>query len=110
MPEVLIHFFQSLAARPRLAMLALTLLCLAVYLPGIVRLPAVDRTEAVWAETARDMVARGTWLDPRYDGDVLPAAEAFYKNNEDGSLIPAMKGTLDITGVGSGTFTGTKKK
>ena len=51
-------------------MLALTLLCLAVYLPGIVRLPAVDRTEAVWAETARDMVARGTWLDPRYDGDV----------------------------------------
>jgi len=33
---------------------------------------------------------------PRYTEDVLAAAEAFYKNNEDGSLTPAMKGTLDM--------------
>ena len=50
--------------------LALLALCLVVYLPGILRLPAVDRTEIVYAESTRDMVARGNWLDPRY-GDVV---------------------------------------
>ena len=54
----------------RLHVLVLTLLCLAVNLPGIVRLPAVDRTEVIYAETTRDMVARGNWLDPLYDGQV----------------------------------------
>lgn len=53
-------------------MLALLALCLAVYLPGIIRLPAVDRTEVIYAETTRDMVARGNWLDPRY-GDAVHA-------------------------------------
>ncbi|MEQ1651516.1 MAG: glycosyltransferase family 39 protein, partial [Hyphomicrobium sp.] len=57
---------QRLAARPRLAILALLALCLAVYLPGVVRLPAVDRTEVVYAETTRDMLARGQLADPRY--------------------------------------------
>lgn len=33
---------------------------------------------------------------PRYAEDVLAAAEAFYKNNEDGSLTPAMKDALDM--------------
>ncbi|MDB4987618.1 MAG: phosphodiesterase [Myxococcaceae bacterium] len=33
---------------------------------------------------------------PRYEQDVLPAAEAFYRNNLDGSLSPGMKGTLDL--------------
>ena len=33
---------------------------------------------------------------PRYEEDVLPMAEAFFKNNEDGSLAPGMKGTLDL--------------
>lgn len=55
---------------PRHASLALVLLCLAVYLPGVLRLPAVDRTEIVYAETTRDLVARGAWLDPRYGGEV----------------------------------------
>jgi 4-amino-4-deoxy-L-arabinose transferase-like glycosyltransferase len=50
----------------RANVLALLALCLAVYLPGIIRLPAVDRTEVIYAETTRDMVARRTWLDPRY--------------------------------------------
>lgn len=33
---------------------------------------------------------------PRWDEDVVPAAEAFYQNNLDGRLVPAMKGTLDL--------------
>ncbi|MBK9079621.1 MAG: glycosyltransferase family 39 protein [Hyphomicrobium sp.] len=47
-------------------MLALLALCLSVYLPGVVRLPAVDRTEVVFAETTRDMLARGALADPRF--------------------------------------------
>jgi predicted AlkP superfamily pyrophosphatase or phosphodiesterase len=35
-------------------------------------------------------------LAPRYEEDVLPAAEAFYRNNEDGALVPEMKGVLDM--------------
>ena len=60
----------ALARRPGLALLALLTLCLAVYLPGVIRLPAVDRTEVVYAETTRDMVARGAYTDPRY-GDTI---------------------------------------
>jgi hypothetical protein len=33
---------------------------------------------------------------PRYEEDVLAAAEAFFKNNEDGSLVAPMRGTLDM--------------
>lgn len=33
---------------------------------------------------------------PRYVEDVLPLAEAFHRNNEDGSLAPRLKGTLDL--------------
>jgi hypothetical protein len=35
-------------------------------------------------------------LPPRYEEDVLAAAEAFYKNDEDGSIVPPMRGTLDL--------------
>ncbi|MEQ1673372.1 MAG: glycosyltransferase family 39 protein, partial [Hyphomicrobium sp.] len=56
----------NIGAQRRLSMLALFLLCLAVYLPGVIRLPAVDRTEVVFAETTRDMLARGAIVDPRY--------------------------------------------
>lgn len=35
-------------------------------------------------------------LPPRYEEDVLAAAEAFYKNNEDGSIVPPMRGALDM--------------
>lgn len=52
------------------APLALLTLCLSVYLPGVIRMPALDRTEVIYAETTRDMVARGNWLDPRF-GDVV---------------------------------------
>ncbi len=33
---------------------------------------------------------------PRYTEDVLAAAEAFRKNNEDGALVPQVKGALDL--------------
>ena len=33
---------------------------------------------------------------PRYAEDVLAAAEAFYQNNEDGSIVPKMRGALDM--------------
>jgi predicted AlkP superfamily pyrophosphatase or phosphodiesterase len=33
---------------------------------------------------------------PRYREDVLPVADAFYENNKDGSLVPELKGALDM--------------
>lgn len=33
---------------------------------------------------------------PRYEEDVLAAADAFYENNEDGSIVPQMRGVLDM--------------
>ncbi|MCX5741089.1 MAG: alkaline phosphatase family protein [Proteobacteria bacterium] len=33
---------------------------------------------------------------PRYEADVLAAADAFYKNDADGAVTPAMKGALDM--------------
>ena len=33
---------------------------------------------------------------PRYEQDVVPVADAFYRNNVDGSLAPAMRGALDL--------------
>jgi 4-amino-4-deoxy-L-arabinose transferase-like glycosyltransferase len=64
------EYLTGLTAHPRRVALALLALCLCVYLPGVIRLPAVDRTEIIYAETTRDMVARGDWLDPRF-GDVI---------------------------------------
>lgn len=62
--------FDTLCGHPRRIVLALIALCLAVYLPGVIRLPAVDRTEIIYAETTRDMLARGAYADPRY-GDTV---------------------------------------
>lgn len=62
--------FGRLASSPGLMAAALLLLTIVTYLPGVVWLPAVDRTEIVFADTTRDMVARGDWFDPRYHGDV----------------------------------------
>lgn len=45
-------------------------LCLFTYLPGVLRLPAVDRTEVIFADTTRAMVEKGTWLDPNWRGTV----------------------------------------
>lgn len=60
----------DLAAKPWKAVLALAALCAIVYLPGMLRLPALDRTEVIWSETTRDMVERGDWTDPRFGNAV----------------------------------------
>ena len=60
------HAFAYISASTWRAAGALALLCLIVYLPGVLRLPAVDRTEIVYAETTRSMLERGNWGDPRY--------------------------------------------
>lgn len=58
-----------LAARPRLAAAVLLALALVSYLPGLVALPTVDRTEVVYAQMARDMLANGDFLDAQYLGE-----------------------------------------
>lgn len=60
--------FDGLQRRAVIALLSV--LCAITYLPGMLRLPAVDRTEIVFAETTRAMVERGAWLDPQYRGTV----------------------------------------
>ncbi|MEQ1717676.1 MAG: glycosyltransferase family 39 protein, partial [Hyphomicrobium sp.] len=61
-----IMWFSEVAERRSRAAMVLIMLCLVTSLPGILRLPAVDRTEVVFAETTRDMLARGNWIDPRF--------------------------------------------
>ncbi len=43
---------------------------------------------------------KGTACDwgkpPRYEEDVLPLAELYFRNNADGKLVPALKGTIDM--------------
>ncbi len=47
--------------------------------------------------TCPDQTGACDWSKPpRFEQDVLPIAEAFYDNNEDGSLVPGLKGTLDM--------------
>jgi arylsulfatase A-like enzyme len=47
--------------------------------------------------TCADPSAVCDWTrPPRYAEDVIPAAEAFYRNNLDGSLAPGMRGALDL--------------
>ncbi len=61
-----------LATRPRLAAAALVLLALVCYLPGVLRLPPVDRTEVVYAQAARDMLKRGDLIDAQFHGERAP--------------------------------------
>ena len=60
------HLIDTLSARPRLAAGALLALALLTYLPGLIQLPPVDRTEVVYAEMARGMLERGEPLDARF--------------------------------------------
>ncbi len=46
--------------------LLLTLLCAALYLPGIAAIPPVDRDEAYYAQATRQMVDTGEFLRPRF--------------------------------------------
>src|SRR5450432_3198069 len=60
------RLIDALSAKPRLAAAALFALALVTYLPGLVALPPVDRTEVVYAEMARGMQERGEPLDARF--------------------------------------------
>jgi 4-amino-4-deoxy-L-arabinose transferase-like glycosyltransferase len=61
-----------LAARPRVAAAVLLALTLVSYLPGLIALPPVDRTEVVYAEMARAMAEGGSRLDAHFLGERYP--------------------------------------
>lgn len=48
------------------------LLCLVTYLPGVMLLPPIDRSEVKFAASSQDVAAEGRWLDPRYGNEVDP--------------------------------------
>ncbi|MBN9593180.1 MAG: glycosyltransferase family 39 protein [Alphaproteobacteria bacterium] len=54
------------AACTRRPVLALFLLCLALWLPGILSLPAMDRDEARFAQASKQMVETGNLVDIRF--------------------------------------------
>lgn len=60
---------EHLARRPVLAVLALAALVLALDLAGNLRLPPLDRTEVVYAQTAKQMNEGGAWTEPRFQDE-----------------------------------------
>ncbi|HRY06623.1 MAG TPA: glycosyltransferase family 39 protein, partial [Hyphomicrobiaceae bacterium] len=61
-----------LAARPGLAALALIALVLALDLAGNIALPPLDRTEVIYAQTAKQMLepgGPGTWTAPAFQAE-----------------------------------------
>lgn len=68
--EAACHAVLDRIAAGRLAGTVLLLaMVLATNLPGVLRLPPVDRTEVVYAETTREMLRDGRLIDPRYLGE-----------------------------------------
>src|SRR5262245_17762227 len=65
-------FIDKVAARPRLAAAVLVVLTLVAYLPGLLALPPVDRTEVVYAQSTRGMLERGDLLDARFLEERFP--------------------------------------
>jgi len=63
------RLLDKLAARPRLAAAALFALALFTYLPGVLVLPPVDRTEVVYAQSSRDMIRRHDYVDATFEGE-----------------------------------------
>ncbi len=57
---------EALQRRPKLALL---LLCLALYLPAFLTLPATDRDEARFAQASRQMVETGDWVRIRFGSE-----------------------------------------
>ncbi|MFA9550018.1 MAG: ArnT family glycosyltransferase [Hyphomicrobium sp.] len=56
----------AIAKRPRLAAAVLIAIALLCYLPGLLALPPVDRTDVIYAESSRAMLERGDLLDARF--------------------------------------------
>src|SRR5215813_351366 len=60
------RFLARLARRPRLF---LTLVCMALWLPGIMSLPALDRDESRYAQASRQMLESGNYVDIRFGSE-----------------------------------------
>ena len=56
-------FLRDLAFRPYAAVVALSLLCCALFLPGIATLPVTDRDEARFAQASKQMLETGAIKD-----------------------------------------------
>jgi len=58
--------FISSMALPRLAYPLLAVLCVMLWLPGILSLPALDRDESRFAQSSRQMLESGNFVDIRF--------------------------------------------
>ena len=58
-----------LSLHPRLTALALMALALVAYLPGMVLLSPVDRTEIIYVLTSQGMLEKGSLIDASFDGE-----------------------------------------
>jgi 4-amino-4-deoxy-L-arabinose transferase-like glycosyltransferase len=59
-------FLRAIANRPRAPVIVLSLLCCALYLPGIATLPVTDRDEALFAQSSKQMLETGEYVDIRF--------------------------------------------
>jgi 4-amino-4-deoxy-L-arabinose transferase-like glycosyltransferase len=62
--------FDYAAVSNRRAAVALLLVCLLGFLPGIFQIPPVDRDEAYFAQATKQMIESGDYVDIRYQDDV----------------------------------------
>ena len=62
--------FDYAAASNHRAAVALLLVCLLGFLPGIFQIPPVDRDEAYFAQATKQMIETGDYVDIRYQDDV----------------------------------------
>ena len=62
--------FHYAATSNRRAAVALLLVCLIGFLPGIFQIPPVDRDEAYFAQATKQMIETGDYVDIRYQDDV----------------------------------------
>ncbi len=60
---------RMLAFKPYAAVLALTVLCCVLFLPGIASLPITDRDEARFAQASKQMLETGDYIDIRFQNE-----------------------------------------